>query len=210
MRRSIIFSLFIIIIAFAIGAYFYPKMPDLMPMHWNAQGEIDAYWPKEFGLFFMPVLTLGLLGLFIGLPKIDPLRKNIEKFRYYYQGFMVVFVLFMFYLYVLSISSVWFSFSIIQALAPAFGLLFFYIGVLLEKSKRNWFIGFRTPWTLSSDKVWEATHKRGGMLFKICGIIALAGVFFPDHAIWLVVAPVIITAIYTFVFSYFEYKKTGK
>ncbi|MGQ9811085.1 MAG: SdpI family protein [bacterium] len=49
------------------------------------------------------------------------------------------------------------------------GLLCFYIGILLKNAKRNWFIGIRTPWTVSSEKVWDETHKIAGKLFKIAG-----------------------------------------
>jgi uncharacterized membrane protein len=87
------------------------------------------------------------------------------------------------------------------------GLLFYYTGVLCEKSKRNWFIGIRTPWTLSSDKVWEKTHKIGGKLFKIAGIIAILGALTPEYAIILILIPVISAVGYTIAYSYFEYQK---
>ncbi|MEM1558578.1 MAG: SdpI family protein [Candidatus Bathyarchaeia archaeon] len=57
------------------------------------------------------------------------------------------------------------------------GLLLFYTGILCENAKKNWFIGIRTHWTLSSDRVWETTHKLGGKLFKTTGVIGILGVF---------------------------------
>ncbi len=67
-----------------------------------------------------------------------------------------------------------------------------------------------TPWTLSSDKVWDKTHKIGGKLFKIAGILALLGIFFENYAIFIIIVPVIMVSIYTVVYSYFEYQKEMK
>ena len=98
----------------------------------------------------------------------------------------------------------------IQALAPAFGGLFYYCGILAKNAKRNWFIGIRTPWTLSNEKVWDKTHRVGGQLLKIAGIIALFGVFFPSYALLFIFAPVVLVAAYTITYSYIEYKKEVK
>ncbi len=65
-----------------------------------------------------------------------------------------------------------------NAMLPAgIGLLFYYIGVLMENAERNWFIGIRTPWTLSSDRVWRQTNRLGGRLFRAAGIAAMLGAF---------------------------------
>ena len=90
------------------------------------------------------------------------------------------------------------------------GLLFFYIGVLCENSKRNWFVGIRTPWTLSSDKVWDKTHKLGGKLFKIAGIIALIGIFFQNYVVYFILIPTFSVSIYLIVYSYVEFRKEKK
>ena len=84
------------------------------------------------------------------------------------------------------------------------------MGVLIEKSKRNWFVGIRTPWTLSSDRVWEKTHKIGGKLFKIAGAIVIIGMFFPDYLTWFILVPILIAAIFPVIYSYFEYRRITK
>lgn len=211
MRKSEIAVLIIILISFITGISFYPQMPEQMASHWNIRGEIDGYIPKIGGVFIIPLMSLVLFLIFLAIPKIDPLKQNIAKFRKYFDGFIILLESFLFYLYLFTIS--WnyvFRFNIIQALIPAFTILFFYIGILVEKSKRNWFIGIRTPWTMSSDKVWDKTNKLGGKLFKIAGIIALIGIVFVDYALYLIILPVIIVAIYTVVYSYFEYQKQTK
>ncbi len=211
MRKSEIIVLGIILLSFAIGIYFYPQMPERVASHWNAQGQVDGYMSKFWGIFLMPFVSLGLLLLFILIPKIDPLKKNIEKFRKYFDGFIVLIIVFLFYIYLLTISwNIGIRFDMGQFLIPALGILFYYAGILVENAKRNWFIGIRTPWTLSSEKVWDKTHKIGGKLFKIAGIIALLGILFQKYALFFVLVPIISVAIYTIVYSYFEYQKETK
>jgi len=208
MRKAIVISLMIIVISFVISIYFYQQMPEKIASHWNFKGEVDDYMSKFWGLFLMPIISIGLLLLFIFLPNIDPLKENYKKFMKYYDGFVLLIIIFLFYLYLLTIFwNIGFRFSIVQFLAPIFGILFFYIGILIENAKRNWFVGIKTPWTLSNDKVWNNTHKVGGKLFKIIAIIAVVGIFFENYALYFILIPVIFIAVYTIVYSYFEYKK---
>lgn len=208
MKKTNIFIFIIILVSFAVGIYFYPKFPARIASHWNAQGQVDGYMSKCWGLFLLPIILLAIWLLFLIIPKIDPLKHNIEKFRKYFDAFIVLIILFLLYLYVLTIYwNLGNIFNMGQAIVPAIGLLFFYIGILLKHAQRNWFIGIRTPWTLSSDNVWEKTHKLGAKLFKIAGVIAFLGLFFPGAAIWFVLIPAIFFALYTIIYSYFEYKK---
>ncbi len=204
----------IILIALSvlIGLYFYPLMPEKMITHWNASGVADGYSTKFWGLFLLPIILIACAIIFRYIPKIDPYKKNVNDFLGYYNIFIVIFSLFMFYVFMLSI-----MFNIYPNmnnmfiyLAPAFGILFYYCGILIDKAKRNWFIGIKTPWTLSSDYVWDKTHKLGGYLFKISAILSLIGIFFEKIAIWFVLFPIIASAITVIVYSYIVYKKQEK
>jgi uncharacterized membrane protein len=211
MRIANMVVLAVIIFSFVLSMLLYPHMPDQMPMHWNTAGEVDSYMPKFWGLFLLPLISVGILLLFIAIPRVDPLKRNIEKFRSYFDGFIVLIILFMFYVYLLTIFwSVNITYNMTQMLMPALAVLFFYIGVLVGKTKRNWFIGIRTPWTLSSDKVWERTHSRGGKLFMAVGVITFFATFSDVYAIWMVLVPILTVVAYLFVFSYFEYQKETK
>jgi uncharacterized membrane protein len=211
MRKSELIIAGIVLLSFAIGIYFFPQMPEKIASHWNAQGQVDGYMSKFWGLFLMPVISVGMLLLFMIIPGIDPLKSNIQQFRKYYDGFVILVIAFLFYIYLLTIFwNIGFRFNIITLLSPAFAILFYYSGILIENAKRNWFIGIRTPWTLSNERVWDKTHRIGGKLFKIAGIIALAAIFFQSSAIFFIIVPVIIIAIYTVIYSYFEYQKEMK
>lgn len=208
MRTSEELILAIIIISFLIGAYFYQQLPDAFASHWNMTGEVDSYVPKSWGLFTLPIIMALLLLLVVLIPRIDPLRANLEKFRKYYDTFIVIVVLFFFYLYLLII--LWnagVTFNFMQLISPGFAVLLYYSGVITENAKRNWFIGIQTPWTMSSERVWNKTHKLCGKLFKAAGVISLLGIFFPSYTIFILAIPVILIAVYSVIYSYLEYQK---
>ncbi len=100
-------------------------------------------------------------------------------------------------------ASAWIS----MAVVPSLGFLIFYIGILLENAKQNWFIGIRTPWTLSSEAVWEKTHRIGGKLFKAAGVITVLGIFIQRYAVHLIIGTLVLITLYTMLFSYLEYQK---
>lgn len=208
--KSTSIMLGIILLSLLIGVYVYPQMPDMMASHWNARGQVDGYVPKVWGLFLMPALSGVLLLVFGLIPEIDPLKANIEKFRAHYDRFVTIVIAFLFYIHLLTL--LWNAgivFNMARFLPPVLGILFYYSGILVENAKMNWFIGIRTPWTLSSESVWNRTHAIGGKLFKIAGGIAFSGIFFQSYALMFVLAPIILAGSYLIVYSYIEYRKNG-
>jgi immunity protein, SdpI family len=206
-----ILILCLIAATFILGAYLYPQMPERMASHWDVSGSVNGYMPKLWGLFLMPVISTILFLAFLVIPRIDPLKENIAKFRSYFDLFILLLFGFLFYLYLLTIAwNLGYRFNIIQLMAPAIGLLIYYAGVLTENAKQNWFIGVRTPWTLSSERVWNKTKQLAGKLFKAAGVLAVLGAAFPQYAIALILVPVILAAIYPLVYSYLEYQRELK
>ncbi len=208
MRKSELIAVGIVVILFAVGIYMYPQLPDTIASHWDAQGHVNGYMSKLWGLFLLPLISVVLVLLFVAIPRIDPLKVNIEKFRPFYDKFVVLFMVFFLYLYLLTILwNIGMRYNFGQVLAPAFGGLFYYIGVMIEHAKQNWFVGIRTPWTLSSENVWDKTHAIGAKLFKIAGVVALLGVLLPNYALFFVLIPVLVVAVYLIVYSYVAYQR---
>jgi uncharacterized membrane protein len=211
MRKATAVITGLILFSFIISIYFYPHVPETMATHWNFRGEVNGYMSKLWGLFFMPVLITGLAVLFLAIPRIDPKKENIAKFRKYYDGFVILLIFFMLAVHLqVLLWNTGIRISPNAVLPVGIGLLFYYIGVLMENAERNWFIGIRTPWTLSSDRVWRKTNRLGGMLFRIAGIAAMLGAFFPDLAFIFILGPALFIAGFTAVYSYLEYQKEVK
>jgi len=208
-KQILIFVL--VLLSFMIGSYFYPQMPDKMASHWNAKGEVDGYNSNFWGIFLIPYMLSGLFLLYLLIPRIDPLKQNIEKFRKYYDNFFILFFIYFLAIYLHGIFwnlGIKISPNIILPISCS--LLFFYVGILCENSKRNWFVGIRTPWTLSSDAVWGKTHRITAKLFKASALIVFIGAFFREHAVFFILVPVTLTAVFSILYSYFAYQKEIK
>lgn len=209
--KTHIISLFTVIISFGLAIWFYPQMPEMIASHWGTNGAVNGYMPRFWGLFIMPIVSLFMLVMFIVLPSLDPKKHNIEKFRKYFDNFIVMIFLFMLYIYILTLAwNLGVVFDMILYMIPALAVLFYYCGVLIEHSEPNWTVGIRTPWTLESKTVWKKTHALGGKLFKATGLVALLGILFPQLAIWFILFPAIFAAVFVCAYSYVEYKKEQK
>src|SRR5918996_1351378 len=162
-RTTIIIVLVVIAAVTVAGLLLWNRLPDQIASHWNINDQVDGYMPKFWGVFLLPLITLGMFILFLVIPSIDPLKANIAQFREMFNLFIVLIVVFMLYIYGLTLawSLGYTGFRMSSSMLPAIGLLFIFIGFMLRQSKRNFFIGIRTPWTLSSDRVWDKTHQIG-------------------------------------------------
>jgi uncharacterized membrane protein len=212
-RTTTIVVLIMIAAATLAGLLLWNRLPDQMASHWNINDQVDGTMPKFWGVFLLPLITLGLLVLFLFVPSIDPLKANIAQFREAFNLFIVLMVAFMLYIYGLSLawSLGYTGFKMSGALLPAVGLLLIFIGFMLRKAKRNFFIGIRTPWTLSSDTVWNETHRIGAVLFMVSGALAfLGGLFGGTTAFWMMFAPIIGSTLFLLVYSYVLYQRETK
>lgn len=212
-RLTTIIVLVLIVGAILAGALLWNQLPDPMASHWNVNDEVDGYMSRFWGVFLMPLVTFGLFLLFLLIPNIDPLKANIAEFRGTFNLFIAFIIGFLMYVHALTLrwNLGYTDLGIGKAMLPALGLLFFIIGSMLRKAKRNWFIGIRTPWTLSSDTVWDRTHQIGGLLFMATGVLAVIGGFFGGSvAFWSLMIPVLGTTIFLVVYSYVLYQREVK
>ena len=200
-----------IIVTVILTMVAYPSLPPLLESHWNASGMADGSMAKFSGLVLIPLIMIACVILFALLPGIDPLRKNYEKFRNYYEGFILVFVLYLLAIQILMILwNLGYPLSMNVAFPILFGILFVYLGFLIEHAEQNWFVGIRTPWTLSSVAVWKKTHEIGGKLFKLAGIASFFGILAGSSALWFILIPVLIVTVFTVAYSYVAYQNELK
>jgi len=209
-RTTLIVSIALIAIAALLSLAVFNRLPDPMASHWGFNDQVNGTVSRFWGAFLMPIISLAMLGLFILLPGIDPLKANIAKFREVFNAFIAVIIAFLLYIHVLTI--VWNlgfqGFRMSTAVIPGIGLLFVFAGLLMRRAKRNFFIGIRTPWTLSSDKVWDETHRLGATLFIASGVLALLGALLPGPvAYWLVLAPIMASTLIVIVYSYVLWRR---
>lgn len=207
-----ILPIILILAIFAVGLYFYPQLPERVPTHWNIHGQIDGWSSKNFAVFFFPSLIAGLYLLLSFLPLMDPLKANIEFFAHYYFGFKIVFILFLALLYLITLyAGLGNQINVGRYVIWGIAVLFFYIGLMLPKVKKNYIIGIRLPWTLHSEIVWDKTHRFGGKLFIALAVLIAAVGFFPGaYAFWILIGGVILMLTILIWYSYREWRAIGK
>ena len=200
----------LIAISILAGIFAYPYLPGRFASHWNMLGEADGDMPKFWGVFLVPLIMAGLFGIYNLILRIDPLRHNIAAMRKYYDWFW--FALFIFLLYIFGLILSWnfgYRFNFTLFILPALAALWYVLGVILPHIKRNWFFGIRTPWTLSSDAVWERTHIFAGRLFRIAAEVTFVAFFFVGYEYMFIVAigAVALSALVALVYSFIIYRK---
>lgn len=207
-QKMTIGAISIVILTFSIGLYFYPQLPEKYASHWNFAGELDGYLPKFWGVFLIPILMAFGVTLLSTIPRFDPFPENVRSFRNYYDGLILLICLFFLAIELHSIFwNLGFPASPNTVLPILFAILWFDLGILLQKTKRNGFCGIRTPWTMRSDTVWHKTHRMGGKLFKLASLIAALGILFQPFSLIFILIPVLAISLYSLFYSYREYRR---
>ncbi len=206
-KREII-PIFVLLSMFFLSFYYYERIPERIPTHWNAEGQIDAYGGR-ITVFIIPIVALFVYLLFLAIPKIEVFKENINEFYAKHGiGFKTIMLLFFFGIFFVTLStSLGKPVDMKLFIFPGIAILFFYIGMILPNIKRNFFIGIRTPWTLANDKVWEKTHRVGGKVFQLMALIFLAGVFIHENLLWIIILPMLLMVVFLFAYSYWLFRK---
>jgi len=201
--------LILILLGFALGVYYYPLLPDRVPMHWSLKGEVNGYGSKSAGAFGLPLMNLGIYILLLVLPYIDPKKKNYENFQSTYQYLKYLLIIFL-----LGIEVVTFLIATGVAVnSPAFiqiliSVLFIAIGNVMGRFKHNYFVGIKTPWTLANEDVWRKTHRMAAPLWVIGGIVnillTVTGMNYNGIAFATIMSVIVLVPL---VYSYVTYQK---
>lgn len=208
-RRDLLGAV-LVIVTTIVSAVAYPELPAQLVTQFDAVGDPSDTLSKPVALAGIPALAAGLVVVFRILPEIDPLGENIAAFQAYYDLIAVVAVGLVAYVHgLLVIWNLGYQFPVTQALVPVLAVLYYVLGVVVENARQNWFVGIRTPWTLSSEEVWDRTHERSGILFKIAGVLALLAIPLPELFVYVAVGPIVVVALATTVYSYVVYRRVA-
>jgi len=207
--RSRWFGLVIAAVAVAVSIWAYPQLPPTVATHWNLRGTPDGFSSRFMAVSIGPLVIIAITVLFNVLPKLDPRHQNYPKFLGTYWLFANAVIVFMLVVHGLVIATgLGYSVKIDRLMPIGIGVLFVVIGNYLTRVEPNWFVGIRTPWTLSSDAVWRKTHRTGGWLMVLGGLLVIACAFLPHGAfIPVLVVAILIAAVIPIVQSYFLWKR---
>jgi uncharacterized membrane protein len=201
------FSVLIVIAMLALSAWLYPELPDPMPTHWDAAGNVDGYGAKPWAPFVLPGVTAGLAALLAILPRISPRGYTLEGFQRSFRLVGAIVVAFLGFVHALTLAHAAGRPVAIERWLPAgIGVMVALLGNLFGKTTKNFFVGIRTPWTLASDEVWLRTHRLGGKLFVIAGSVVVAAALAGYGIVALPIA-LGIAALVPTLYSYWLYRR---
>src|SRR5918997_3029780 len=168
-------QLMLVAAMFVLAAVFWPSAPEQIPVHWDISGQVDRYGRRFEGLLLLPVLALSLYLLLLFLPRIDPRRSNYARFRNAYLTVRVAILVFIALNYgfmLLWVGGIQLDPSVV--VPTGIGVLLIVLGIPMSKIQSNWFVGIRTPWTLTSELSWRKTHRLGRWVFIFAGVLFLS------------------------------------
>lgn len=205
-------QLFMIVASIGLSLYFYNIFPPIVPTHWGVSGEVNGWGPSWLAAFLLPAILVAIYVLFEWLPKIDPKRENYAEFKKVYSFFKTSIMAVLFGIYVVaSLNAIGMDVSVSFWVPLLIGILFVALGNYFGKIRNNYFVGIRTPWTLSSEENWNKTHRLGGKLFIVGGIAMMLMGFLPVFLrLPTTIAIVVLVALVPMIYSYIIYKKSSK
>lgn len=188
----------------------YGRLPDPMPIHWNLAGQPDNFADRAYGAFLLPLTAAGVYLLMLVIPHLDPRRASYERFAGTYRILRSGIVLFMVFMQLVTFYSVLRGGNMLNSnlVILAVGLLFVLLGNYMPRVRSNWFVGIRTPWTLSNEKVWRKTHQLGGRLFVLTGVLLMASMVLPpSYSMAVILGSVVTCALIPIIYSYWVYRQ---
>ena len=201
-------SILLTVVSLLLSLTVFSSLPEQIPAHCNVHGTVDRFAPK-LTVFIFPGIIFLITILFQFMRRTDPNSDNYDKFQREYHRYTFVIGLVFFAVQIMTIAAAFrMDFNVNLIFCLGIGSLFIFIGNLLPKTKHNYFIGIRTPWTLADEQNWFRTHRLAGKIWVLGGLIvaltALAPESFQVPVFLTILAVMVVTP---FVYSYTEFRK---
>lgn len=207
MDRSLLIMVLFVLIALGVGVWLYPQMPARVPSHWDAAGQPNGWVSPFWAVAMWPLLMAGIAVLLRVLPAISPRRFEIRPFAHTYEVLLLAVDAFLLVVGVCAmLAGAGYAVPIPRVVTLAVGALLVVLGNYMGKLRKNFFVGIRTPWTLASDAVWERTHRLGGWLFVVAGLLVVVVGILALPPGWLI-GIVAAAALVPYVYSYLIYRR---
>ncbi|MCQ6282757.1 SdpI family protein [Bacillus sp. EB600] len=209
MKKNKLFYITLIIsfIPLIVNLIAYPHMPDKVPVHWGITGEPNRYGSKMEQIM-LSVLPLVLFLLLNFLPSIDPKKESYKKHTSAFSIINFVIILFLIIMNLMGLfSALGYNMQFQKVLPVLLGILFIVLGNFMTQLRHNYFFGFRTPWTLASEYVWKKTHRFGGYVFVVIGLVPLSSIIIGPMGMYLFLGAMAIGIALILIYSYLVFKK---
>jgi uncharacterized membrane protein len=203
------YSALVIATAAALSAAVYPRLPDRMPVHWTFSGEADRFGTRIEGAWLVPAVMVAVWLVTRLLPRIDPRQANYAKMQSTYDFVVDAILTAMLAMHVVVLAAGLGHVVSMRRFVPLLFVAFFVaLGNVLPRTRPNWWFGVRTPWTLSSDRVWTRTHRVAAYAMTATGVVVLVSAVLPG--VWplvLAIAVAVIAAFWMVIYSYVVWRQ---
>lgn len=206
-KGTLVLTTLIMILPMVIGLIVWNKLPEQVPMHWNAVGEVDGWGSRAMLVFALPLFTVVLQLCCVLATSLDKNSKGIkgkmEQLVLWICPFISLLVHTLIYTKILGCDLA------VQVIMPlVLGSMFMVIGNLLPKCKRNYTIGIKVPWALKDDENWNKTHRLAGKLWVLGGAVMVVTSVFGNFIIFFGI--VLLMCVVPTIYSYLYYRKKQK
>lgn len=211
-RPALLVTAGALVLELGIAAYGFSRVPPgaRVAIHWDAMGHPNGYGNALWAFTLVPALTILISAGLAFLPSIEPRRRNLQRSGPAYVAVWISLLVLMAAVQtaiVLSALGAARSETIVRLVPAAVGVMLAVVGNYLGKVRSNFFFGIRTPWTLSSERSWNRTHRLGGRLLVAVGLLAAVTSVFSWVGFVVLGAGVIAVVLVVFVYSYVQWSR---
>lgn len=172
----------LVLCALVISIATYSKLPARIPIHWGMDYEPNGWAGRPVGAFGLPVVMTGLWGMMLFAPTMDSRRENYPRFAESYAFVYVLILLAVLAVHVVSIAvALGYALPVRRVIPAILGCVCLGVGNVLPRIRANSFMGVRSTWALSDDRVWSRTQRLGGYLLFVAGALFILDAIVVSH-----------------------------
>ena len=209
-KKKLILSSLLILLPILFGLLMWNDLPAAMTTHWGADGTPDGQSGKVFSVFGPPLILLAAHWFCLWFTLRDPKNHN-QTAKAIGMLFWIMPVVSLFSTGVVYTSALTGSFNFLTYTPALLGLMFVLIGNYLPKCRQNRTLGIKLPWTFHTEENWNRTHRFGGMVWVVGGLLMTFAVFLPSNVGMAVTLIAILTMCFIpTLYSYLLYRRQVK
>ena len=202
--KLLVIASIVTLLPMVVGLLLWNQLPQQMPSHWNAAGEIDGWSSKPFSVFGMPLILLAFQWVCVIATGADPKKTNHSD-KIIHLVFWIIPVLSVVLHAIIYLVAMGKEVQVETVMPVLLGLVFAVVGNYLPKCKQSYTIGIKIPWTLNSEENWNKTHRLAGRLWLVCGIVMMVTGFF--GGVGMVAGIALVMVVVPLVYSYILYRR---
>ena len=206
-KGTLILTSIAILFPILIGLVLWNRLPEQIPSHWGTDGQVDGWSGKGFAVFGFPCLLLALHWVCVTASLMDPKSANYHQktFRLVLWITPTIGLVLCSLMYATALG---YALNVEVIMSLLMGLMFLVLGNLLPKCRQTYTLGIKLPWTLASEENWNKTHRFGGKVWVLGGIVTMATAFLGNF--WILLGVLIVMVAVPTAYSYLYYRKHEK